>query len=199
MKIIIVTGTPGTGKTSLCKYVTSRNRGWIHLELGKFAVSINAIIGYDSLMKTRVVDTSLLKKALRKYVSSLRKSEKDFNLLIDGHYAAEVSPSNDVDYCIVLRCRPDILWRRLRKIKRYSEEKARRNLESELTDYCYLAAKKYLRKAKIIQFDTTRVSIKKLYCRFMKCYKEDFKCKGNEVDWIGYFSKHPEKLRILFR
>ncbi|MBO3799470.1 MAG: adenylate kinase family protein [Candidatus Brockarchaeota archaeon] len=196
-KIIVVTGTAGTGKTSLCSYVVRKNRGWVHLDLGKFAIDSNAVIGYDSIMKTRIVDTSVLKKALRKYI--LSKLGEDLNLLIDGHYAAEVSPAEYVDCCIVLRCRPDVLWHRLRKIKGYNEEKARENVESELTDYCYLNAKKYLKKVRIIQLDTTRKSIKNLYYRFMKCYKNDFKCKSDEVDWISYFSKHSEKLNLIFR
>lgn len=196
-KIIVVTGTPGTGKTSLCSYIVRKNKEWVHLDLGKLAIDSDAVVGYDSIMKTRIVDLRILKKALRKYI--LSKPEEDLKLLIDGHYAAEVSPANYVDCCIVLRCRPDVLWHRLRKIRGYNKEKARMNLESELTDYCYLNAKKYLKKVKIIQFDTTGESIEKLYYRFMKCYENGFKCKSDEVDWISYFSKHSEKLKLLFR
>lgn len=194
-KVIVFTGTPGTGKTSLCNYIVKRNKGWIHLDLGRFAVNVNAIIGYDRIMKSKIVNMKALKKALRNYVLNL---PDDNTLLIDSHYAAEVSPANHVDCCIVLRCRPDILWKRLIKIRGYREEKARINIESELTDYCYLAAKKNLRNVKIIQFDTSSTSVVKLYRRFMECYENDFKCKGDNVDWISYFSKHPEKFKKLF-
>ncbi len=196
-KIIAVTGTPGTGKTSLCSYIVRKNKGWLHLDLGKLAVESNAVIGYDRIMKSRIVDMGVLKKALRNYI--LSKLGEDLKLLIDGHYAAEVSPAEFVDCCIVLRCRPDILWQRLRKIRGYNSEKARRNIESELTDYCYLTAKRHLKKVKIIQFDTTRRSVKKLYYRFMKCYRNDFRCKSDEVDWINYFAKHSEKLKLFSR
>ncbi|MEM3712369.1 MAG: AAA family ATPase [Thermoproteota archaeon] len=195
-KVIVFTGTPGTGKTSLCNYIVRRNRGWVHLDLGKFAASVNAIVGYDKTMKTSVVNIRVLKKALRNYV--LNMSDED-PLLLEGHYAAEASPTNYVNCCIVLRCRPDILWQRLVKIRGYGEMKARVNLESELTDYCYLAAKKYLRNVKIIQFDTSNVGIVKLYRRFMKCYENGFQCKGDSIDWISYFSKYPEKFKKLFR
>jgi adenylate kinase len=141
-EVIVVTGTPGTGKTSLCKYIVERNSEWTHLDLGKFAAKTKSVIGYDFSLKTKIVDTSVLKRTLGKYVSN--SIEKGIKLLIDGHYAAEVSPSKHVNYCIVLRCRPDVLWLRLKNIKGYGEEKARRNIESELTDYCYLMAKHYL-------------------------------------------------------
>ncbi|MBO3769130.1 MAG: AAA family ATPase [Thermoproteota archaeon] len=194
-KVIVFTGTPGTGKTSLCNYIVKRNKDWVHLDLGSFAVSVNAIIGYDRIMKSSIINMRALKKALRNYVLNM---PDDSNLLIDGHYAAEVSPANCVDCCIVLRCRPDILWKRLIKIRGYEEKKARINIESELTDYCYLTAKRYLRNVRIVQFDTSNTSIVKLYRRFMKCYENDFKCEGDDVDWISYFSKHPEKFSRLF-
>ncbi|MEM1557286.1 MAG: AAA family ATPase [Thermoproteota archaeon] len=196
IKIVVFTGTPGTGKTSLCNYIVKRSKGWIHLDLGMFAVSVNAIVGYDRIMKSSIVNMKALKKALRNYILNM---SDDNNLLIDSHYAAEVSPANYVDCCIVLRCRPDILWRRLVKIRGYEEMKVRMNIESELTDYCYLAAKKYLRNVRIIQFDTSNTSIVKLYRRFMECYKNNFKCEGDNVDWISYFSKYPEKFKKFFR
>ncbi|MDW8034218.1 MAG: AAA family ATPase [Nitrososphaerota archaeon] len=195
-KVIVFTGTPGTGKTSLCKYIVRRNKRWFHLDLGKFATNVNAIVGYDRIMNSSIINMRVLKKALRSYI--LKMSDED-KLLIDGHYAAEVSPANYVDCCIILRCRPDILWRRLVKVRRYGEMKVRINVESELTDYCYLAAKKYLKNVKIIQFDTSNMGIAELYRRFMKCYENDFKCKGDRVDWISYFSKNPEKFNMFFR
>jgi len=196
-RIIVFTGTPGTGKTSLCNYIVRRNKEWVHIDLGRFATCVNAIVGYDSAMDSSIVDIIALKKALREYI--LSRANEDLKLLIDGHYAAEVSPASYVDCCIVLRCRPDVLWLRLKRIRGYKEEKARVNIESELTDYCYLAARKHLRKVKIIQFDTTNKSIGELYRRFMKCYENGFKCEGDNVDWISYFSKNPGKFKMLFR
>lgn len=196
-KVIVVTGTPGTGKTSLCKYIIRRSAGWVHLDLGRFAVESKAIVEYDRSLKTSIVDTGVLKKALRAHV--LRNVEKDVRLLIDGHYAAEVAPSKHVDYCVVLRCRPDVLWRRLRSIRGYVEEKARRNVESELTDYCYLAAKLHLKNSRIVQLDTTRTSTGRLYTRFMGFYKDGFKRDGDRVDWTEFLLKHPGKMSFLFR
>jgi adenylate kinase len=194
-EIIVITGTPGTGKTSLCKYIVKNNRGWVHLDLGRFAIKVGAIIDYNGSMRSRIVDINFLKKALRKYISD--KAEEGVKVLIDGHYAAEVSPASYVDCCIVLRCRPDILWHRLRKVRRYNREKIRRNIESELTDYCYLIAKRSLRNVKIIQLDTSRESIRTLYYRFMKCYRKNFECESDRVDWIDYFFKHPGKIKIF--
>ncbi len=196
-KVIVVTGTPGTGKTSLCRHIVRKNRGWVHLDLGRFVVKANAVIEYDRSLKTNIVDTGVLKKAL--YTHIQRSVERGVRLLIDGHYAAEVAPSKYVDYCLVLRCRPDVLWRRLRKIKGYGEEKARRNVESELTDYCYLAAKLHLKNRRVVQLDTTRMSIRKLYARFMECYEDDFRHEGDRVDWTSFLLKHPEKTSFLFR
>lgn len=196
-KVIVVTGTPGTGKTSLCRHIVSRNNGWVHLDVGQFAVEVNAIIGYDDSLETSIVDMDILKRALLKHV--LKKVGEGLHLLIDGHYAAEVSPVKHVDYCLVLRCRPDVLWRRLRSIKRYGEEKARRNVESEITDYCYLMAKLHLKGKRIVQLDTSGISVRKTYIRFMECYRERFRCSGDMVDWVDFLLKNPGKMGFLFR
>ncbi|MCX8183356.1 MAG: AAA family ATPase [Crenarchaeota archaeon] len=194
-KVIVVTGTPGTGKTSLCRYIASKNKGWVHLDLNRFAAEVNAIIGYDNSLETSIVHMGILKRALLKHVSN----SVGVHLLIDGHYAAEVSPVKHVDYCLVLRCRPDVLWRRLRSVRRYSEDKARRNVESEITDYCYLMAKLHLKRKRIVQLDTTGISVGKTYIRFMECYRKGFKCRGDIVDWVDFLLKNPGKMGFLFR
>lgn len=195
-EVMVVTGTPGTGKTSLCKYIVKRNKGWIHLDLGRFAVKANSVIDYDRSLKTSIVDTGVLKKAL--YTHVLSNVKKGVKLLIDGHYAAEVSPPKYVNYCVVLRCRPDVLWLRLKNIKGYGKEKARRNVESELTDYCYLMAKHHLGNRRILQLDTTRRSVKSLYGRFMRYYNDRTKYKGDKRDWVDFLLKHSEKMSFLF-
>lgn len=196
-RVIVVTGTPGTGKTSLCRRIVSRNKGWVHLDVGQFAVEVNAVIGYDDSLETNIVDMGILKRALLKHVSN--SVGEGVHLLIDGHYAAEVSPVKHVDYCLVLRCRPDVLWRRLTNLKRYSEDKARRNVESEITDYCYLMAKLHLKRKRIVQLDTTGISVGKTYARFMECYREGFRCRGDVVDWVDFLLKNPGKMSFLFR
>lgn len=192
----MITGTPGTGKTSLCKHIVRRGRGWVHLDLGKFAIAENAVIEHDSYLKTDVVNTVVLKKALHAYI--LRSIEKNVKLLIDGHYAAEVTPSQYVNYCLVLRCRPDVLWQRLRIIKGYDEEKAKINVESEITDYCYLMARHHLKKKRVVQLDTTKTSVSETYTRFMKCYRNGFKCEGDRIDWINFILRNPKKMDFLF-
>jgi broad-specificity NMP kinase len=196
-RVIVVTGTPGTGKTSLCRHIVRRNKGWVHLDLGRFAAEANATTEYDYSLETSVVNMNVLKRALLKHVSS--SIGKSVCLLIDGHYAAEAAPVKYVDYCLVLRCRPDVLWQRLRSIKGYGEEKARRNVESEITDYCYLMAKLRLKGKRIAQLDTTGLSIRGTYSRFMKLYRNSFRSKGDAVDWANFLLKNPEKLSFLLR
>ena len=72
MKVIIVTGTPGTGKTTLSKKL-ARKLNFYYLDVAKLILKRKLSEGYDKERKTKIIDISKLNKALieeiRKYKS----------------------------------------------------------------------------------------------------------------------------------
>ena len=125
MKTIIITGTPGTGKTTVSKIISNK--------LESSLVAVNDLIeekhiynGYDAEKDYKLVDIDALSKEIKVKLSS----SNDEYMIIEGHLAHEFKDEEDVDTVIVLRARPDILRKRLNK-RNWSNSKVQENLEAD--------------------------------------------------------------------
>ena len=127
MKAVVVTGTPGTGKTTVAKRLAKK------LEY-KVISSEKLSSGYDKKKKCKVVDEKKLSKAL---VKMIKKSDQ--GLVIDSHLSHYL-PADAVDVCIVTKCNLKLLKNRLKR-RKYSEKKIRDNLDCEIFDICLNEAK----------------------------------------------------------
>ena len=99
--IVSLTGTPGVGKSSVAGILEKRNYRVINLV--KLAIDKGFVLGYDDKRESHIVDIDKMKKYLREM-----KIEGD--VILDSHLSHYVDFS---DVVIVLRCRPDVLEKRL--------------------------------------------------------------------------------------
>jgi len=157
MGVIIVTGTPGTGKTTLSKKL-AKKLNFHYIDINKVIKKYGISEGYDKKRKTKIIDVKKLNKALVKEINNYKKTTKNSNknikngLVIDSHLSHYL-PRKYVDLCIVVKCELKELERRLKK-KNYSKNKVRENLDAEIFDVCLNEAKE--NKHKIIVIDTTK-------------------------------------------
>lgn len=151
-KVIIVTGTPGTGKTELSKALAER-AGFKYFDPIK-AFSRKVKVGYDSIRRTSIVDQKKLAANLAVFV----RAYKGKGLVIDSHMSHFLY-SGLVNLAIVTRCNLKTLKRRL-AAKGYSLPKVRENIEAEIFEICLQEALE--RGHKPIVLDTTRKSPKAL-------------------------------------
>ncbi len=150
-KIIIVTGTPGTGKTNVAKFIARKlNAGYV--DINDLIKKQKIYFSYDRKLKTYLVNPKRLIPVLRKIIK-----ESKSNLVIDGHLSHYLS-KKDATLCIVTKCNLKVLEKRLKK-RKYSKEKIRENLDSERFDVCLVDAAAGKHMIRII--DTTK-GIKKL-------------------------------------
>jgi len=130
--IVIVTGTPGTGKTTVSKKL-AKSLHCRYLDVKKILKKYSLNKEYDSKRKCFVISIPKLKKVLIKEIS------KSKNLIIDSHLSHYL-PKKYVDLCIVTKTDLKQLKNRLKK-RKYSSEKIIENLDAEIFDICLNEAK----------------------------------------------------------
>ncbi|MBI2655800.1 adenylate kinase family protein [Candidatus Woesearchaeota archaeon] len=168
MKAVIISGTPGTGKTTLSKRLALR-LNYFYFDVNDFIAKNKLYESYDRKRKTRVVDVANLNKELIKEINTLtkkpindkynkkipikhKKLKKISGIVIDSHLSHYL-PRRYVDLCIITKCGINELNKRLKK-KGYGKNKIQENLQAEIFDICLNEAKE--RKHKIMIIDTTK-------------------------------------------
>jgi adenylate kinase len=113
---VVVTGTPGTGKTSAVE----------QLDTEMEVVHLNELIREEGLWEERDEERDSLVADLDAVAERLEGRE---DLLVESHLAHHL----EADKVVVLRCHPEELERRLTE-RGESEAKAEENAESEALD-----------------------------------------------------------------
>ncbi len=142
--LIALTGTPGTGKSSVARFL--RKKGYRVISLNRIIVREKMVKSCDEKRKSWIVDM----KRLEKYVENLKKKYPEKTIILDSH----ISHLLPVDFVIVLHCSPDELEKRLKK-KRWRKEKIRENVEAEMIEVIAVEAEEMLGKERVVEIDTT--------------------------------------------
>jgi adenylate kinase len=140
MTVIIISGTPGTGKTTLAKIIAKF--GYRRIDVNRLVNQKRLYAGYDRKRGSKIVDTDRLTKELARLITSSRNKK----MVVDSHLSHYLPPDY-VDLCIVTKCDLKELE------KRYNQAKVRENLDAEIFDICYNEAKEFGHKVVVV--DTT--------------------------------------------
>ena len=187
-RAVVVTGTPGTGKTTISKSLARHLRAE-YLSLTKLVTDEKLHEAVDQQRRTKVVDLDRTRKWLRKSLS-----ERETVTVIDTH-VADVVPPEYVVKAIVLRCHPAILEARLRQ-KGWSPSKVRENVLAEILDSCYIIASEYYGLKKTVQIDTSRNSISGTAKECVALLKKQLPSESM-VDWIAVLDQEQVLARYI--
>ena len=159
---LLVTGTPGVGKTSVSKELGKRLKCRVVNEM-EFALQ-NGIGKWDGVENELEVPVRKLEKELNAYL------KKQDNVILEGHLLCETKLK--VDFAVVIRLDPELLEMRLEN-KKYRPEKVMDNVFCEGIDYCKKHLSRNYRRSMIIEVpahgtskETANTIIKKLRERF---------------------------------
>lgn len=150
-KIILISGTPGTGKTELAKILAKKLKGE-HIELNKEIRRRKIFELYDPRLKTYIVSKIMVIELIKNIISEMQKREKKCLLIFDSHMS-HFLPSKNSDLCIITTCSLPELKKRLQK-REYGHAKIRENLDSEIFEICKTEAME--EGHKIIEINTTK-------------------------------------------
>jgi len=173
--IIALTGTPGTGKTSVSKIL--QKKGFELIDLGKTAIEKNFLIGVDKVRNSQIVDIEKFNKFIKKTYSNLEI------LIIEGHLSHLLK---DVDKVIILRCHPTKLKNNLIK-KKWKKEKIIENIQAEILDIILCETVEIHKEDNVFEIDVTNKSIEIVANCILELINNKFKntkkYKIGKIDW----------------
>lgn len=129
MTVIAISGTPGSGKTTIANLLKKGDREVINI--GEFASQNGCVSSYDEMNKCDVIDGDLVIEKLREYLKG-----KTHTIIVESHLA-DLVPEEYLDRCYVLEVQISDLVERLKE-RGYSEKKIADNKLSELMRDCYM-------------------------------------------------------------
>ena len=165
-RAIVIAGVPGVGKSTVAGAVAER-LGCPVIGVSELAVKEGALLGRDVERDTDVVDLPRLKE-----------------IIVEGHYAYDVVPSDLVSHALVLRRAPWTLKEELRE-RGYSDEKINENVEAELLDVPLIEAIEALGPDLVCEADTTGRTPEETVDEILGILEGSIPCRRRLVDWLG--------------
>jgi adenylate kinase len=181
-EVILITGTPGVGKTSVAiKLAQQLNATYVNLT--ELAKKKQLIAGKDVERGTEIIDETKMSRALKRLIT-----QTESNLVVDGHYAAAVTPQALVTYVFVLRRHPAELQRVLEE-RGYSRPKQNENLTAEVLDVCLVEALNSQDKAKVCELDTSGKTMEETLSEVLAVVEGKKRCYAGYIDWMSILER----------
>lgn len=124
---VLVTGTPGTGKTSTASLIADRT-GMKHVNVGDLIKEHKCYDGRDEDLDSNILDEDKLLDAMEVILD--KAAEEGQGIVADFH-VCEMFPERWFDLVLCLRTSTDVLFDRL-TARGYSEKKRAENMEAEI-------------------------------------------------------------------
>ncbi len=165
--MIVVTGTPGTGKTTIARLLAA--------ELGLPFISVNTLI------RAKKLHTGMDQGSLVVDMRALARELRGFKGVVEGHVLCDLKLP--ADRVVVLRASPRSIARRLGP-RNYPKQKLQDNIDSEALDYCLIRSIENYGRRKVVQVNTTGLMPQENVRRVLRSISTR---KSDRVDWSGYF------------
>jgi len=179
--IIALTGTPGTGKTSIASIIAKQS-GIEMVHVHTYAKEHNLICGFDKDRKSDIIDIGRMDRLLMKSMNPLE------TIILDGHISHLL---RSVSKIIVLRCHPDILKKRLEK-RGWDKKKIMENIQAEILDVILCEAIENKSIEEVYEMDTSGKNIIEASSDISALIRSDFSdntYRPGNTDWSEFMFK----------
>jgi adenylate kinase len=176
-KVIILTGVPGVGKTTVSHALAKR--------MGIPCINISELVEKEGLNLVEeefgisIVNIERLKKEMIKIIE-----DHDDLMIVEGHYAYDLIPKQNVSRVFVLRRAP---WKLKAELfaRGYSKEKVIENVEAELLDICFVEAIEVLGLELVCEIDTSDKIPANVVEEIHNILRGNVECRRGIIDWLG--------------
>ncbi len=166
VKVVIITGTPGVGKTTIAKILAAKYN-YSRFDLHKYyKIIAERYNQYKKCYDINYIKFCALIEAEKKKVEQNKKNKEIKGILIDSH-VTHLLPAKMVDVCMVLTCSNLKLLRKRLRQRKYGARKIEENMESEIMQVCLQEARE--RHRHVFMFDTAVMSAEKIAREVGKC------------------------------
>tara|TARA_B110001452_G_C15121694_1_gene390947 strand:+ start:371 stop:904 length:534 start_codon:yes stop_codon:yes gene_type:complete len=154
---VAITGTPGTGKTTLCEAL---EKSFSVLSLQELAEQYGCLDTVDAVDDSAPLDIHLLAEKWH--------NDGEGITFIDGH----LSHLLEVDAIVILRCNPIQLKQRLES-RAYSQPKTAANVEWEMLSGTWSELLEFEIEAPILELDSTSLTIEEMKSQIVEWLNND--------------------------
>jgi adenylate kinase len=177
-KVIIISGTPGVGKSTVSKQLSSKLSCGL-VSIGDLVKDEGLYTQVDRKRDTLVADMNRISKRMNNVVSG-----SSGTLIVEGHYAVDVVPVETVRLVFVLRRDPEELRDILGK-RGYGDEKIRENVAAEILDVCLYDAVDRCGVEKVCEVNVTGRTVDEVEDEIQQILQGKKKRRIGIVDWLG--------------
>ena len=182
-QVILITGTPCVGKTTVAKELTT-HLDTLYINLTELAKQHNLILAEDTTRKTTIINENKMRHKLNDIINNSNNA----TIIIDGHYAAAVTPKNKTTHIFVLRRNPIELRAFMIKCG-FKNQKLWENLASEILDICLVEALREQNKEKVCELDITGKKTADVIRDIVAVLENRKKCHAGGIDWLGMLER----------
>jgi adenylate kinase len=181
-RVILITGTPCVGKTTTAKQL-SKKLNAEYINLTDFSKTYNLTLEEDTERQTTIIDEDAMQQKLKETIETSSRS----NIVVDGHYAAAVTPPEQVTNVFVLRRNPKELKEFMQKCG-FNAAKLYENLSAEILDSCLIEAIQ-TQSGKVCELDVTGKTVEENVTEILEVLDKGKKCYAGIVDWLGMLER----------